>query len=150
MRSRDTNGGHCSRSAQPSALLSGGGQAVQQNPGPGERPERYRNVPAEDGAGTCWRANWLPNSRPPSRAFWCAAKIPQNARSLISVGTAMGWSMSTRCERPWPAIDLAELRYCLAFGSSVEEMADFLHRDVEDVRYQIAVEAQRAVSQRPH
>jgi hypothetical protein len=42
--------------------------------------------------------------------------------------------MSTRCERPWPAIDLVELKYCLAFGSSVEEMADFLHRDVEDVR----------------
>ena len=63
----------------------------------------------------------------------------------------MGWSMSTRChERPWPAIDLAELRYCLAFGSSVEEMADFLQRDVEDVRHQIAVEAQRVASQRPH
>jgi hypothetical protein len=62
----------------------------------------------------------------------------------------MGWSMSTRCERPWPAIDLAELRYCLAFGSSVEEMADFLHRDVEDVRHQIAVEAQRTATQRPH
>jgi hypothetical protein len=58
--------------------------------------------------------------------------------------------MSTRCERPWPAIDVAELRYCLAFGSSVEEMADFLHRDVEDVRHQIAVEAQRVASQRPH
>jgi hypothetical protein len=56
--------------------------------------------------------------------------------------------MSTRCESPWPAIDLAELRYCLAFGSSVEEMADFLHRDVEDVRHQIAVEAQRVASQR--
>jgi hypothetical protein len=61
-----------------------------------------------------------------------------------------GWSMSTRCERPWPAIDLAELRYCLAFGSSLEEMADFLHRDVEDVRHQISVEAQRAESQRWH
>jgi hypothetical protein len=58
--------------------------------------------------------------------------------------------MSTQCERPWPAIDLAELRYCLAFGSSVEEMADFLHRDVEEVRHQIAVEGQRAASQRPH
>jgi hypothetical protein len=58
--------------------------------------------------------------------------------------------MSTQCERPWPTIDLAELRYCLAFGSSVEEMADFLHRDVEDVRHKVAVEAQRAPSQRPH
>jgi len=28
--------------------------------------------------------------------------------------------------RPWPAIDVAELRYGLAFGSSVEEIADFL------------------------
>jgi hypothetical protein len=56
--------------------------------------------------------------------------------------------MSTRCERPWPAVDLAELRYCLAFGASVEEITDFLHRDVEDVRHQISVEAQRAESQR--
>jgi hypothetical protein len=39
---------------------------------------------------------------------------------------------------------LAELRYCLAFGSSVEDMADFLHRDVEEVRHKIAIEAQRA------
>ena len=81
---------------------------------------------------------------------WCAAKIPQNTRSLFSVWDSEGWSTSTRCERPWPAIDLAELRYCLAFGSSVEEMADFLQRDVEDVRHQIAVEAQRVASQRPH
>jgi hypothetical protein len=43
--------------------------------------------------------------------------------------------MRTQHERPWPAIDLVELRYCLAFGSSVEEMADLLHRDVEDVRH---------------
>jgi hypothetical protein len=62
----------------------------------------------------------------------------------------MGWSMSTQCERPWPTIDLAELRYCLAFGSSVEEMADFLHRDVEDVRRKIAVEAQRVANIRSH
>jgi hypothetical protein len=58
--------------------------------------------------------------------------------------------MRTQHERPWPAIDLAELRYCLAFGSSVEEMADFLHRDVEDVRHEVAVEARRVGSQRPH
>ena len=37
-----------------------------------------------------------------------------------------GGPMSTQHERPWPAIDMAELRYGLAFGSSVEEMADFL------------------------
>ena len=53
----------------------------------------------------------------------------------------MGWSVSARHERPWPALDLAELRYGLAFGSSVEEMADFLHRDVDDVRHKVAVEA---------
>jgi hypothetical protein len=69
---------------------------------------------------------------------WCAANTTERFR-LVSVGTAMGWSMSTRCERSWPAIDLAELRYCLAFGSSVEEMADFLHRDVEDVARSSAV-----------
>jgi hypothetical protein len=57
--------------------------------------------------------------------------------------------MRAQHERPWPAIDLAELRYGLAFGSSVEEMADFLRRDVEDVRHQIAVE-ERAASQRAH
>ena len=51
--------------------------------------------------------------------------------------------MNTQLEKPWPAIDVAELRYGLAFGSSVEEMADFLHRDVDDVRHKIAVEAQR-------
>jgi hypothetical protein len=55
----------------------------------------------------------------------------------------MGWSVSTQHERPWPALDLAELRYGLAFGSSVEEMADFLHRDVDDVRHKVAVEAQK-------
>ena len=52
--------------------------------------------------------------------------------------------MNTQLEKPWPAIDVAELRYGLAFGSSVEEMADFLHRDVDDVRHKIAVEGQKA------
>jgi hypothetical protein len=37
--------------------------------------------------------------------------------------------MHTQQERPWPAIDLAELRFGIAFGSSVEELADFLQRD---------------------
>ena len=49
--------------------------------------------------------------------------------------------MSTQHARPWPAIDVAELRYGLAFGSSVEEIADFLQRDVDDVRHQIEVQA---------
>jgi len=53
--------------------------------------------------------------------------------------------MSTQHARPWPAIDVAELRYGLAFGSSVEEIANFLQRDVEDVRRQMEVQ----VSPRP-
>jgi hypothetical protein len=52
--------------------------------------------------------------------------------------------MSTQYERPWPAIDLAELRFGLAFGSSVEEIADFLRRDVDDVRQKATIEEQRA------
>jgi hypothetical protein len=53
-------------------------------------------------------------------------------------------SMTTRQnERPWDAIDLAELRYGLAFGSSVEEIADFLHRDVEDVQHKVDAEVRR-------
>jgi hypothetical protein len=46
-------------------------------------------------------------------------------------------------ERPWPAIDLVELRFGIAFGSSAEELADFLHRNVEDVRRKWAAEVQR-------
>ena len=50
----------------------------------------------------------------------------------------MGWINkrairgTSQHERPWPAIDEAELRFGLAFGASVEELADFLLRDVED------------------
>ena len=47
---------------------------------------------------------------------------------------------------PWPAIDLAELRYGIAFGSSVEEIADFLQRDVEDVRQKLASQTLFAAS----
>jgi hypothetical protein len=49
-------------------------------------------------------------------------------------------------ERPWPAIDLAELRFGIAFGSSVEELADFLQRDLEDVRRKWAAEVQRSAT----
>ena len=44
---------------------------------------------------------------------------------------------------PGPRFDVAELRYGLAFGSSVEEIADFLQRDVDDVRHQMEVEAHK-------
>jgi hypothetical protein len=47
-------------------------------------------------------------------------------------------------DRPWDAIDLAELRYSLAFGSSVEEIADFLHRDVGDVQHKVDAKVRRA------
>jgi hypothetical protein len=53
--------------------------------------------------------------------------------------------MSAQHARPSPAIDLAELQFGLAFGSSAEEIADFLQRDVEDVRHKAAVEAQRVL-----
>ncbi len=60
--------------------------------------------------------------------------------------------MNTRQnEKPWHAIDVAELKYGLAFGSSVEEMADFLHRDVEEVRHKVDAEGRRTSSApRPH
>jgi hypothetical protein len=53
-------------------------------------------------------------------------------------------SMHTQQVRPWPAIDLAELRFGIAFGSSVEELADFLQRDVEDIKQKWAAEVVRS------
>jgi hypothetical protein len=60
--------------------------------------------------------------------------------------------MNTRQnERPWQAIDLAELKYGLAFGSSVEEIADFLQREVADVQLQVDAEVRKAErGARPH
>jgi hypothetical protein len=46
--------------------------------------------------------------------------------------------------KPWPAIDLAELRFGIAFGSTVEELADFLQRDVDEVKRKWAAEVQRS------
>jgi hypothetical protein len=54
--------------------------------------------------------------------------------------------MKAHQPRPWPAIDLAELRYGIAFGSSVEEIADFLQRDLEDVRKKLASQTLFAAS----
>ena len=56
----------------------------------------------------------------------------------------MEQSMHTQQVRPWPAIDLAELRFGIAFGSSVEELADFLRRDVEDIKQKWAAELLRS------
>ena len=64
---------------------------------------------------------------------------------LVSVDTqTMERSMHIPQEKPWPTIDLAELRFGIAFGSSVEELAEFLERDVEDVRQKWAAEVQRS------
>jgi hypothetical protein len=49
-------------------------------------------------------------------------------------------------ERPWPAIDIAELRFGIAFGSTVEELADFLQRDVDEVKRKWAAEVQRSAT----
>ena len=53
--------------------------------------------------------------------------------------------MNTQRARAWPAIDVAELRYGLAYGSSVKEIANFLQRDVDDVRHQIEVQVSRGL-----
>jgi hypothetical protein len=61
--------------------------------------------------------------------------------------------MNIHQPRPWPAIDLAELRYGIAFGLSVKGMADFLQRDVEDVRQKLASQtplAANAPKSEPH
>jgi hypothetical protein len=78
---------------------------------------------------------------PDIRLWSLNMSIPLRQRTLES-------SMHAPHERPLPAINLAELRYCLAFGSTMEDMADFLHRDVKDVRH--AIEARRAASLRSH
>jgi len=108
----------------------------------------------------------LPHFKWPLRTmFWHATAIRRPANShtertdavrlgeivlpilgkLVPVDTqTMERSMHIPQERPWPTIDLAELRFGIAFGSSVEELADFLQRDVEDVRQKWAAEVQRS------
>ena len=46
--------------------------------------------------------------------------------------------------RSWPAAEIAELKYGLAFGWSIEEIAEFLSRDVEDVRQKADSQKSRA------
>jgi hypothetical protein len=58
---------------------------------------------------------------------------------LVPVDTqTMERSVHIQEERPWLAINLAELRFGIAFGSSVEELADFLQRDMEDIKQKCA------------
>jgi hypothetical protein len=57
-----------------------------------------------------------------------------NPVSAFPLKQVLEQPMHIRQERPWPPIDLAELRFGIAFGSIVEELADFLQRDVEEVK----------------
>lgn len=40
--------------------------------------------------------------------------------------------------KPWSELDLQDLRYCLAAGEPVADIADFLCRNVDEVRAKIA------------
>ncbi len=40
--------------------------------------------------------------------------------------------------KPWSKLDLQDLRYCLAAGEPLEAIADFLCRDVDEVRAKVA------------
>ena len=40
--------------------------------------------------------------------------------------------------KPWSALDLQDLRYCLAAGEPAEDIADFLCRNVDEVRAKTA------------
>jgi hypothetical protein len=45
---------------------------------------------------------------------------------------------NTNSGKPWSAGDLEDLRYCLAAGEPAEQIADFLCRDVDEVRAKTA------------
>jgi hypothetical protein len=80
---------------------------------------------------------------------WYAARYVRRRNLVTPVPVereTMERSMDTQQERPWPAIDLAELRFGIEFGSSAEELADFLQRDVEDVKQKWAAEVQRSAA----
>jgi hypothetical protein len=40
--------------------------------------------------------------------------------------------------KPWSPLDLQDLRYCLAAGEPVDDIADFLCRNVDEVRAKTA------------
>jgi hypothetical protein len=46
--------------------------------------------------------------------------------------------MNINSGKPWSEMDLWDLTNSLAYGSTVEEVADFLCRDVEEVRDKVA------------
>jgi hypothetical protein len=67
--------------------------------------------------------------------------IGQELRKEISAFGAV--AMNAGKDKPWPRADLAELKFGLAAGSTIEEIAEFLHRDIEDVRQMAACQKRR-------
>ena len=47
-------------------------------------------------------------------------------------------ALNDAAREPWSEIDLVDLQSGVAFGAPVKEIADFLVRDVEEVRQKIA------------
>jgi hypothetical protein len=45
--------------------------------------------------------------------------------------------MNLNTGTPWSEWALADLRYCMEHGQSIEEIADFLCRDIEEVRAKV-------------
>src|SRR5262249_47585232 len=107
-------------------------------------PSNIVNTPK----GSC--ASWTRMARPigslrAKRWYVAPIRSLQEPREPVPVDTqTMERAMRTQQERAWPAIDLAELRFGVAFGSSAEELADFLQRDLEDVKQKWAAEVRRS------
>jgi hypothetical protein len=51
--------------------------------------------------------------------------------------------MNINTGKPWSDVDLADLANCLSFGTLIEEIANFLCRDVDEVREKITALAAR-------
>jgi hypothetical protein len=50
----------------------------------------------------------------------------------------MATALSDKAIEPWSKMDIVDLQSGLAFGTSIEAIADFLTRDVEEVREKAA------------
>jgi hypothetical protein len=53
--------------------------------------------------------------------------------------------MNADKDKPWFGADLAELKHGLRAGTTIEEIAEFLQRDIEDVRKKAASQARLPV-----
>jgi hypothetical protein len=54
-----------------------------------------------------------------------------------------------KASEPWSALDLVDLQSGLAFGTPINEIADFLTRDVEEVRRKAAALTEHGRSGQP-